>query len=381
MLNQSKKSPALYFFLKRLFIVSFCLCIISILSSCSDDNPVKPSASEFDTARYNWRGIEISSRGFAAIWSLDTNKIFLANHDRHSLYVISSGIVSFYNFGSNYFVNEMDGLSNNEIYMFGGISGGQLAIIKWNGAGFEFFPANLYTNDDRSVRGCAINSSEIWILSPLGIAKFDGNSFIYYSYADPHLIFPMKIFKSVENKIEYIANGMYDTTSLQHSLYQFEDTSFKRVYYDSVGINPPRYSTELTELNGFKYGFYINSPLGSSSFICLKNFTGSGFSDYACFDKKIHLPNFFRPGYLVGINLQNCMTIVSTDPSVFTHTRVGVMQWNGSRLSKELEFIENDPNGNVYDVPVLYDINESSYVFLEPHAQDINATLHIASRK
>ncbi len=284
--------------LTNLIILTF------LFSSCSDDNPVKPTpVSEFDSARFNWRSVEIPNHGFAGMWAHDTSKIFLINYHDHSLYIESGNIVSNHDFGV-YGPNEIDGLSNTEIYIFGTDINGYMTIIKWNGGSFEYYPADKLVHDFRYVRGCAINSSEVWILSQGGIAKFDGTNMTNYA-CDDSLMIPIRLFRSIDNKIQYIATRNTDTT-IQQSLYEFQDTGFVRIYNDIRRVNPPRDYTFLREMNGNKFGIDINEN-GSYGLVCIKYFTGSSFTDYFCFDNKIHSPWAFRPGYPQGFNLQNYM--------------------------------------------------------------------------
>jgi hypothetical protein len=379
---RSKNPGASYsIWLKTLALIN--LTILSFLfSSCSDDtvSPPKPPVSEFDSARFNWRTVQIPNHGFAGMWAQDTSKIFLINYNNHSLYIESGGIVSIYDFGI-YGPNEIVGLSNNEIYIFGTDFNGYMTIIKWNGGSFEYYPTDKNVHDFRYVRGCAINSSEVWILSQGGISKFDGVNMAYYSYEDTLLV-PIRLFRTIDYKIQYIATRNTDTT-IQQSLFEFQDTGFVKIYNDIRRINPPRDYTFLRVMNGNKFGMELNSPLGLPGSICIKYFTGTSFTDYFCFDSKIQAEWVFRPGYPQGPDLQNFMEIVDAPPpgSVFDSVTVGLIHWNGSKLSKEQIRLNGFESGNDYDVYLLYNVDQFSYLVLEPHWSDWNCTLYIGNKK
>jgi len=84
--------------------------------SCGDDI-VYVAKEEFDPPRFNWRSMEFPNTGYADIWALDTNNIYMLNHTYRSLYKLNNGNVSTFYIGV-YGFNQMQGISNNEIYIF-----------------------------------------------------------------------------------------------------------------------------------------------------------------------------------------------------------------------------------------------------------------------
>lgn len=62
--------------------------------------------------------MDIYYHGFAGMWAQDTSKIFLLNHYNKSLYIVSGGNTAIQYIG-NYYLNEIKGLSNTEVYIFG----------------------------------------------------------------------------------------------------------------------------------------------------------------------------------------------------------------------------------------------------------------------
>jgi len=135
----------------------FLFVSILFFVSCSDDT-VTPPASDFDPPRFNWTPRDIYYHGFAGMWALDTNTIFLLNNFNNSLYIVTGNVTDIHLVSNNYYLSEIRGISNNEIYLFGTkIPDRKLAIIKWNGGSFEFFDTDINPVNLNEVRGCVIN--------------------------------------------------------------------------------------------------------------------------------------------------------------------------------------------------------------------------------
>jgi len=363
-----------------------------ILHSCKDD-PLSPVQDDFDPPRFNWRTVEIPRRfGFADIWAMDTSRIFLLNHDNRSLYIYSGGRTDVYNVG-NYYLNEIKGLSNSEVYIFGTQIGGNMTIIKWNGAGFEYYSTTIHVfgSGVYYVRGGVVSSNEVWIASQDGISMFDGVSMTNYFYEDS-LMIPNFIFRSIDNKIQYIAERWADTSYIQESLFEFRDTGFVRVF-NYIGDPFPHGSyTFLVQVGGFKLGLKLYDRPKYS--VCVENFTGTSFSPYFCYPKIIN--STYRSvspatGF-VGSSPQNLMLVVQASDIIFDppvgpdstiRQTVGLVHWNGNRVSKEMGLL-NYESPSDYDAFILHCINSDSYLVLTPYGYEINSEsqlLHIGTKR
>lgn len=163
------------------------------------------SKEEFDPPRFNWRGINLPLTGYSDIWAQDTSNIYLINYYDRNLYKISNGNVSAYNVGY-YGLNHLQGLSNNEIYIFGGSSDGFVNDHKSNHTGFIYYPTSIDLTGlpAMEIQGYARNSNEIWICCQMGIARFDGANYQYFAFDDSTMM-PQTIFLSEKNTIQYIS--------------------------------------------------------------------------------------------------------------------------------------------------------------------------------
>jgi hypothetical protein len=284
---------------------------------------------KFDAPRFSWRTIELTESGFIDIWALDTNNIFLLNYSEKSLYKISGGNVDHFNAG-NYEMFSMAGISENEIYIFGESYAYELTFIKWNGAGFEYFPTGVFLSEYSNpwFRGCIGNSNEAWLCSQKGIAKLEGGNITTYLYPDSNMTV-LDIFETPDNKIQIICERSLPGEYLQ-SLFELQDTTFTKIFDFTQPISSYFDYTYLKELNGYKYGLTFNQN-NNYGLICFKNFSGAGFSDNFCINKGISL------SIPVGSNFQDLTFIAYTEESVFEHSRKGILNWNGIVLSREIE--------------------------------------------
>ncbi len=362
---QGSKNPKTSYsiWLKTLALANL-IILTFLFSSCSDDNPVKTApVSEFDSARFNWRAENVYYRGFAGIWAQDTGNIFLLNNYNRSLYKVSGGNTSIF-YAGDYYLNDIKGLSNSEVYLFGsGLYDNKLTIIKWNGAGFETHVSNVIVNpsNTRFIWGCAVSSNEIWTCSQFGICKFDGQKITNYAYGDSAFN-PDYLFLSDDNKMRYIGAKQIDTFAVEVSLYEFQNTGFIRTYDYVYGLD----QKFLLELGGHTLGMELFYPASETSFpICMKYFTGSGFTDYFCFNDKIrYLYKSVTIAGLAGMDLQNFILIAQTDHSIF-QTGVGIINWNGNKPSKELMLTPYHSPYD-YDAFILFAINNDNYLVIQP---------------
>jgi len=379
---------------KKLKNILIPLILLSLIFSACKDNPVTIQ-EDFAPPRFNWRTIDINQNmnpGFADIWALDTNNIYLLNHYDKSLYIVTHGIITSHYIG-NYYLTQMKGLSNNEIYIFAaGYASRLLTIIKWNGGGFEYYPTDITVTNGVSaltIRGYTVSPNEVWAASLDGICRFDGINMTDYSFGEPSdsLLLPIDIFLSSNNKIQYIANNM-DTANEQDRLYEFADTGFVKIYQGT--INPfGRTLLLLREVGGFKFGLQLNQPLGELYSVCIKYFTGSSFTDYFCYNDLIgskHSTGVSQNP--VGTNLQSFIFFAESSHDLIFYlpgdtipSRVGILHWDGNRVSKEIGF-EVYITSYDFEHYILFSINEDNYLILEPLTGNPSiSSLYIGSRK
>lgn len=361
------------------YVIPFISFLASLLFISCSEEPVKPPGEEFDPPRFNWRSVEITGEGFVGIWALDTNDIYLLNHDNKTLHHINKGNASIYSVG-NYGLNEIEGISNNEIYLFGTtpFPDNNLTIIKWNGVSFEYYPTGINASSDFTIRGFSANSNEIWICSQNGLSKFDGVNIINYAYEDS-LLEPLDLFLSIDNKIQYISGRWVDTAHIQQCLFEFRDTGFVRIY-DYTGSPYPTWSyTFLQEVAGNKIGLKISQ---NPNTICIDHFTGSSFTSYFCLNEKIESPVTSPSNNPVGVNPENFIFVVRSSDRIFEpSSKVGIVHWNGSKLSKEIGLAPSSfPYHSI--APIVFCISSNNYLVFEPHSfnNDI-PTLHIGTKK
>ncbi|MBN8586384.1 MAG: hypothetical protein J0M37_14940 [Ignavibacteria bacterium] len=360
-------------------INSIIIVLLALYTCACGDDSVTVVDEEFDPPRFIWRSVDIPYHGFAGLWGTDTNNIFLLNNNNNSLYKVDNGVTTVNIVSPDYYLTDLKGISNNEIYLFGTkFPGRKLSIIKYNGASFEFIDSEIDAIDEYPVRGCVRNSNEVWAISKGGIIKYDGSKLHYYLYDDPTLI-PDLFYVSNENMIEYIGIR-FDTAYTKQSLYRLKDTTFENVFTQYLySYDTPH--TYLAHLNGMKIGLQFNS---SEQTICLDGFNGMNFYDAICFNKKIV---YVAPTYginPVGANLQNFLFLVevSEDFLFVPPYRRGITHWNGSKLSLEmglsyyaspspfLNFLSNIIDENTYTVLQAY-----SEINIE------NSTLWIGNKK
>ena len=352
------------------------LPLLFLFSSCKDD-PVTVT-EDFAPPRFNWRTVDINQNqnpGFADIWAMDTNNIYLLNHYDKSLYIVSHGFVTTHYIG-NYFLTQMKGISNSEIYIFAaGNASNLLTIIKWNGGGFEYYPTDIIIKTGASaltIRDCVVSYNEIWVLSMDGICRFDGSKITNYSFGDPNapLLVPLDIFLSDNQRVQYIAYNQ-DTANQQNRLYEFADSGFVKIY---EGTNNPfgRTLLILNEVGGVKFGLQLNQPLGEPYSVCIKYFTGSSFSDYFCYNNLIgsRHPTGVTSQNPVGTNLQSFIFLAEAHETIFTAfdsipVKVGILHWDGNKVSKEIGLFDVN-TGYDFEHHILFAMNHYNYLILDP---------------
>ncbi len=360
-------------------LVLFAVCLFA----CKDD-PVTVNEVEFDPPRFNWRSYEVNyqGQGFSGLWAKDTNNIFLINYYDALLIKLSHGIQSGFNLG-DYFISDIKGISENEVYIFGvkHYPDSRLTIIKFNGAGFEFYPTNIVITGTNGywIKGCVFNNSEIWACSPNGIVKFDGASMTYYNYDDPLLI-PMHFYVSPNNKLEYIYERFQSDSVLYTGYYEFIDTSFVKAF-EIVG-NPYILNTFtfLNEINGNKIGLRYNF---SPKSLCVENFANNSFSTYFCYSNKITDAGTTEFGGFRGMGLQNFIFIATSSEYIYDPpSRMGILHWDGNKVSKEIGMAPyNSPNH--FSTHILFCLNPVTYLIFEPHSFYNNGIpyLYIGAKK
>lgn len=363
-------------------IAVFLTVIITAINfiSCGDDT-VTVTENEFDPPRFNWRSFELQNTGYADIWAQDTNNIFLLNHIYHSLYKLHNRNISTYYIG-NYGLNQMQGISNNEIYIFGCESGITPTIIKWDGAGFTYYPTNITMPGSSGVNNKHFmrNSNEIWICTKKGIARFDGVNYNYFDYGDSTMT-PDGIFLSERNSIQYFCSKVVDSTGeIEQALYELQDNTFIKIFEYSENPNITRSYIYLKEIRGNKFGIKINYSVGANWSMCYYDFNNYSFSFGYCFSSKfITLQTDVRSINPVGTNLNNYIMFIESESGFFEHYRTGFVHWNGYKFSKE--FGLSGAGYPFYEEYILFNINESSYLLLQPNIVEARNTLYIGTKK
>lgn len=370
----------LYISKKILNIAAFFTVIIVAVNfiSCGDET-VTVVEEEFDPPRFNWRSFELNNTGYADIWALDTNNIFLLNHYYQCFYRINNGVISTYNIGP-YGFNQMQGISNNEIYIFGSANGITPSIIKWDGAGFTSYPTKITMPGSSGINNKHFlrNSNEIWICTKMGIAKFDGEDYEYFDYDDSTMT-PVGIFLSERNAIQYICTKIDNTGEFTQSLYELQGNIFIKLFEYTHNPNIIRSTIYLKEIRGNKFGIKINQPLGANWSMCYNDFNNNAFSQRFCFSDEIqYFASDVRSNNPVGYNINNYMMLAVSGTGIFYNYRTGIIHWNGNKFSKELGV--GGTGYPFYEEYILFNINESSYLILEPHIVDGKSTLYIGTR-
>jgi len=361
--------------IKLAILISFLLFFIS----CSDDVVIQKT-EDFDPPRFNWRAKDVSYHGYSGMWAIDTNKIFILNNIYNTLNIVQNDYTESHYVGE-YGLEKIDGISNNEIYIFGGSNYPENAqtIIKWNGAGFEFYPTGIITTPGwgTSIKGLAVNSNEIWLCSQDGISMFDGIKMNYFVYEDSLLI-PTNLFYTNDNKLQYIAIKYFDTFYIQQCLFEFRDTGFVRIYNYIGNPEPLMTYTFLNEIGGYKYGLELKRSPWS---ICIHNFYSSLFTAYFCFNNKILDTWPSESNNPVGSNLQNFIFLISSSDFIFEPGyKVGIIHWNGYKESKEIGLRSFTPFP--YTNFILRYINDDCFLVLGQYTENVgNSTLYIATRK
>ena len=354
--------------------------LLLIAGSCSDDT-VKPPVADFDLPRFNWRIVEIPGNpsGYSGLWAKDTSKVFLANHSAFALLITTSGQTVSHAVG-NYGLTDIDGISNNEVYIYGASAfpNSELTIIKWNGASFEYIKTGITVNAEEGIKGLSVSSNEVWISSRNGICKFDGANIISYNHEDLALI-PVDIFLSNTNKVQYIAEK--ETINLiQTCLYEFRDTGFVKIFDYQRNPNTTLSYTFLRVVGKDKYGLQLNKPASNPWSVCIENFSGSSFNPYFCLNK-VSTTIISRANNPTGNNMQDFIGLVEVSEfGIFTNTRLGVLHWNGVKTSKEFELTHN--SAFPYDTDLSFVIDQNNYLILEPALPNPpHAALYFGSRK
>jgi len=362
----------------RFFSIVASLFAIFCFYSCGDE-AVMISKEEFDPPRFNWRGIDLPLTGYSDIWAQDTSNIYLINYYDRNLYKISNGNFSAYNVGY-YGLNHLQGLSNNEIYIFGGSSDGLVTIIKWDGAGFIYYPTSIDLTGlpPMEIQGYARNSNEIWICCQSRIAFFDGSNFQYFDYDDSTMS-PKTFFLSERNTVQYICEKVVNS-GITQALYELQGNTFVKLFEYFKDPNIGMSYILLKEIRGNKFGIEIKQSIGTSGSMCFYNFYDYSFSPAFCFHDNFNaLPYGVRSSNPAGMNLNNYVMYIEAESGFFEHYRTGLVHWNGVRYSKEFGL------SGAAELPwngfLLFNINESSYLFLEPHYFDATSKLYIGTRK
>jgi hypothetical protein len=375
---QKKPIFPIFNFSFTLLPIILIILLSAFFISCGEDAATQPEP-EFDPPRFNWSSMDLLNTGYSDIWAQDTSNIYMTNYYDRNLCRISNGNITVFNAG-NYGLNHMQGLSNNEIYIFGCSSDGLVTLIKWDGAGFNYYPTNINLTgySFMGIKGYARNSNEVWICCQTGIALFDGVNYQYFS-SDDSTMMPQTIFLSENNTIQYISQRI-DESGIKHALYELRGNSFVKLFEYFKDPSITRSSVFLKEIRGIKFGIEVKQPIGANWSICFLNFQNYSFSQAFCFNSMIqNLSTEVRPINPAGTNLNNYVMFVEAESGFFEHYRTGLIHWDGNKYSKELGL--SGAAGPSFSTFLLFNINESAYLFLEPHYFDATSKLYIGTKK
>lgn len=233
-MKKNQKAYSLYF----LYAV-----LLTIYSSCSDGNPIKPknepTANIKDTAMYEWQYIPFDGGGSGIVYDLyaaDTDKIFIASY-----------IGNFYYNGENFtlidhntydfIVNVVAGSSENNVYLGGGNPdlnpSNHTRLKKWNGSSIQ----EIQMPDDSShfINYIYIKSeNDIWISTSTNkIYHFDGvDSITTYYLPFEGLGNNMKIWEGINGELYLIGGRELNPGNRINYVLQFKNNAWSVILSD-----------------------------------------------------------------------------------------------------------------------------------------------------
>jgi hypothetical protein len=274
--------------------IFFLLTITPYITGCGDDIT---GTTDYDPPRFNWRIEHPNSFAAYGLYAADTGCIFLLGQN---LGKFSKGVLTNYSFGT-YIGYKMDGISENEIYIFAGTLNRETVFIKWNGFGFQHYPTSAPTvHYQNSFTGFASAHNEAWICSQKGIIRLRGTNMDHYFYEDT-ILQPMEMFKNPDGKIQYI--GKYEN---RQALYEFRDTGFVKMYEDSSNV-------EMFAIGGSVCGLKRNL---TQPYVCYYNFDGTSFNEQVCFNSDRNFTFGRKPA---GTSFNNLMFMIISY-NLFSHS-------------------------------------------------------------
>lgn len=358
--NQASPSSIQFYYvlIKVRSVLAILIIGISIIYSpgCVDDTI--SSNYNIDLPRFIWRKVNLNADYFDQVWAKDTGNVYLLSIMGTNLYKLSGGNLT------NYYINEdpIKQLAGTEsgIAIFAMTDTRELKFIFWNGAVTEI-STGLFLSDTLGTyfRGCATDDLGAWICSQSGIVTYNNGNINRYSLDDPFFI-PEEIFKSQQNTIRITGKSR----EIQE-MYEFRDTAFVKIFqYEG--------NNELRVLNNQACGYYIDEY---STGPCFYDISGTGFIENSCISTNI--PISFGNN-LSGTSFSNLILYVYS-PALFNElSSIGILHWNGNKLSREFEF---DPKQPGIGDPIFgfHSIDENNLLMLE--GEYLRIKLYIGTRK
>lgn len=324
-------------------ILVMLITVISIIYStgCGDDTV--SSNYNIDLPRFNWRIVNLNTFYFDQVWGKDTGNVYLLSSTGNNLYKLSGGNLTNYYIGEDP-IKQLSG-TERDIVIFAMTDTRELKFIFWNGSSTEI-STGLFLSDTLGTyfRGCATADLGAWICSQSGIVSFYNGNITRYSLDDPFFV-PREIFRSHQNNIRITGKSR----EIQ-KMYEFRDTSFVKIF-EYTGIN------ELRVLNNEACGYYIDQNMTGP---CFYDLSGTSFTENSCISTNI--PISFGNN-LSGTSFSNLFLHVYSTALFNELSSIGILHWNGNKLSREFEF---DAQGGIgFGVFQYYSIDENNHLILE----------------
>ncbi len=332
-----------YVLIKVSSVLAMLIIGISIIYStgCSDDTV--SSNYNLDLPRFNWRKVNLNAYYIDQVWAKDTGNVYLLGSTGNNLYKLSGGNLTNYYIGEDP-IKQLSG-TERDIVIFAMTDTRELKFIFWNGSATEIF-TGLFLSDTLGTyfNGCATEDLGAWICSQSGIVSYSSGNINSYSLDDPFFI-PKEIFRSHQNTIRITGKSRE-----VQIMYEFRDTSFVKIF-EYTGIN------ELRILNNEACGYYIDQNMTGP---CFYDLSGTSFTENSCISTNI--PISFGNN-LSGTSFSNLFLYVYSTALFNELSSIGILHWNGNKLSREFEF---DPQGGIgFGVFQYYSIDENNHLILE----------------
>ena len=311
----------------RAIISVILLSILFSLTSCSDDTPVQPPETGFDSARYIWKVDTIPVHLFD-IWAADTNEVYLLQLNQ--LICWNGELYKSYSLPPGFKAYIIGGFSHNNVVIGGTDVSGYLSIVIWDGLSFTekrltdtaqsyCFPKSILLT----------NQNNVWLGTTNGrVYNYVGsNTQVYYfdslMYVGPFL-------SDAAQKIRFYGGIKYN-----HSIY--DDSAKAFIYVFDSNDWTLEYFKRYTNLN-------------QDTMLAVSNLNTEIIG--------LNTTGFFRyfPGqftqFLGNSLFRNTPPFAGNSEDQFmttgaTNTEYDLFNWNGKKWSKENLKLEGPPDQKI----------------------------------